>query len=68
MTRKENMPRDRNRVEFIADPEWVSKVGAHADALGVSLSAYIRMAVNHQMINEPIITPEEIAKKANRSY
>ena len=38
-----------DRVEFQAPPNWVLLVDAAAEALGVSRSAYIRMAVNRQM-------------------
>lgn len=38
-----------DRVEFQAPPSWVTKVDRAAAALGMSRSAYIRMAVNRQM-------------------
>lgn len=38
-----------DRVEFQAPPSWVKKLDAAAAALGVSRSAYIRMACNKQM-------------------
>jgi hypothetical protein len=37
------------RVEFQADPAWIRKVEAAAHAIGLSKSAYIRLAVNRQM-------------------
>ena len=37
------------RVEFQAPPGWTTEVDAAAGALGMSRSAYIRMAVARQM-------------------
>lgn len=38
-----------DRVEFQASPDWVRELDAAAESLGVSRSAYIRMACNRQM-------------------
>lgn len=37
------------RVEFQASPEWVQQLDAAARAVGVSRSAYIRLACNKLM-------------------
>jgi hypothetical protein len=36
----------RNRVELYGEPEWIRKVTAEANRLGLNLSAYVRFAVN----------------------
>lgn len=38
-----------DRVEFQAPTDWVTRLDAAASALGMSRSAYIRMACNRQM-------------------
>ncbi len=37
------------RVEFQAPPDWLPQLDAAAQQLGLSRSAYIRMACNRQM-------------------
>ena len=37
------------RIEFQAPEEWIARLDAAAAALGMSRSAYIRMACNRQM-------------------
>ena len=37
------------RIELQAPPEWIAKLDAAAARLGMSRSAYIRMACNRQM-------------------
>ncbi|MDB5310666.1 MAG: hypothetical protein JWO38_4868 [Gemmataceae bacterium] len=39
----------RDRVDLKADPAWIEKVGEHADRIGLSLSAYIRLATSERM-------------------
>jgi hypothetical protein len=46
-SRRENF--DRERIEIRADSEWIARVSAEADRLGLSLSAYIRLAVNERL-------------------
>jgi hypothetical protein len=36
----------RNRVELYGEPNWIRKVTAEANRLGLNLSAYVRLAVN----------------------
>jgi hypothetical protein len=45
--KKENF--DRERIEIRADAAWIAKVTSEAERLGLSLSAYIRLAVNERM-------------------
>jgi hypothetical protein len=45
--RKENF--DRERIEVRAEAAWIAKVAAEAERLGLSLSAFIRLAVNERM-------------------
>lgn len=40
---------DRPRVEFVAEPEWIEMVAKEADRMGLSLSAFIRLAVNEKL-------------------
>jgi len=40
---------ETGRVEFQAPPKWIKQLDAAAESLGVSRSAYIRMACNRQM-------------------
>ena len=40
---------DSGRVEIRAEPEWIERVTAEADRLGLNLSAYIRLAVNERL-------------------
>jgi hypothetical protein len=40
---------DRPRIEFVADPEWIRLVANEADRMGLSLSAFIRLAVNEKL-------------------
>jgi hypothetical protein len=48
MARKRPNPK-RDLVQFRAEPEWIDKVNAAAELLGLSISAYIRLAVNERM-------------------
>jgi hypothetical protein len=53
------------RVELQVDPAWLAELDACADALGLSRSAYIRMACNRQMTADrrlqgpPLGSPED---------
>jgi hypothetical protein len=38
-----------SRIELQAAPEWIAKLDKAAAAMGLSRSAYIRMACNRQM-------------------
>lgn len=40
---------ERDLVQFRADPEWIDRVNAEAERFGLTLSAYIRLAVNERM-------------------
>jgi hypothetical protein len=57
--RKENF--DRDRIELRADADWIERVAKEAERLGLSLSAYIRLAVNERLERT------ENARKARRS-
>jgi len=39
----------RDRIDLRADPEWVVRVEAMARRFGLSLSAYIRLAVSERV-------------------
>lgn len=36
-------------IQIRAEPAWIDRVSAEAERLGLSLSAYIRLAVNERM-------------------
>jgi hypothetical protein len=40
---------ERDVIQLRAEPEWIDRVNAEAERLGLSLSAYIRLAVNERM-------------------
>jgi hypothetical protein len=40
---------NRDLIQLRAEPEWIDEVNEEADRLGLSLSAYIRLAVNERM-------------------
>ena len=40
---------DRDIIQLRADPAWIERVNAEAERLGLSLSAYVRLAVNERM-------------------
>jgi len=48
MARKRPNP-DRDLIQIRAEPEWIDRVNAAAEALGLSISAYIRLAVNERL-------------------
>jgi hypothetical protein len=62
----------RDRVELRADPEWIEKVLAASDRVGLSISAYIRLAVNRLMetpdFSPPVETcePEKPARRRRK--
>lgn len=39
----------RDRVDLRAEPEWIARVAAAAERFGLSLSAYIRLAVSERL-------------------
>jgi hypothetical protein len=45
--RKENF--ERGRLELKADPAWIARVVEYGESLGLSLSAFVRLAVNEKM-------------------
>ncbi len=45
----DELPAAFGRIELQAQPAWIKKLDKAADALGMSRSAYIRMACNRQM-------------------
>jgi hypothetical protein len=57
--KKENF--DRERIEIRAEGQWIAKVTAEAERLGLSLSAYVRLAVNERLERT------QDAKRARRS-
>jgi hypothetical protein len=57
--KKENF--DKMRIEVRAEPAWIERVATEAERLGLSLSAYIRLAVNERLERT------EDARKGRRS-
>ena len=42
----------RDRIEIRAEPEWIDRIVAHANRLGMTISAYIRLACD-RMYSDP---------------
>jgi hypothetical protein len=40
---------DRDKIELRADPAWIGRVTDAAESLGVSLSAFVRLAINERL-------------------
>jgi hypothetical protein len=59
--RKRNI--DRERVDLRGDADWIARVVAQADRLGLSLSAYIRQAVTWQVERDEAEAPAKPHRK-----
>lgn len=44
-----SQPSTRDRVDLRADPAWVARIERQAERLGISVSAYIRLATTKQL-------------------
>jgi hypothetical protein len=62
VTRKRPNP-ERDVIQLRAEPAWIDRVNAEAERLGLSLSAYIRLAVNERLERA---APEPIGRKGRR--
>jgi ribosomal protein L20 len=62
---KKRENRKRDIIQFRAPPEWIDRVNAHAERLGLNMSAYIRMKITQAMDAEPPLESEP--KKGKRS-
>lgn len=47
--RKTQPSEPRDRIDLRAEPEWVARIKRQADRLGISISAYIRLATTRQL-------------------
>lgn len=56
----------RERIELRAEPAWINRLAAAAANVGLSTSAYIRLAVN-RMMNDPAFAPPAKAKRSKKS-
>jgi hypothetical protein len=56
MARKRPNPK-RDLIQLRAEPEWIDRVNTEAERLGLSLSAYIRLAVNERLERTAPETP-----------
>ena len=63
--RKQNF--ERRRLELVAEPEWIERVSKQAERLGISLSAYIRLAVTRSLESDEASQPASHSKKPRRS-
>ena len=52
MRRRKRPNPERDRIEFRAEAEWIESVVEAANRDGLSLSSYIRLAVNRYMRSE----------------
>ena len=59
--RKTNMERDR--LEIRAEPAWIARATKAAERFGLSLSAFIRMAVTEKLEELERTAPEPPEKK-----
>lgn len=46
----------RDRIEIRADPEWIDRVNAAAEKVGLSISAFLRLAGN-RLMSDPEFAP-----------
>jgi len=63
---KKRVNPQRNKVEFLAEPEWIDRVTKVAERLGLSISAYIRMVVTQRMNADEAELPAPEEKKGGR--
>jgi hypothetical protein len=62
--RKRTNP-DRNRLELRADPEWIARLIAAANRVGLSTSSYIRLAVS-RLMEDPQFSPPVVPVPAEQ--
>lgn len=71
-TQERQLPRrkskmDRDRLELRAEPEWIRRVTAVAERLGLGLSAYVRLCVNRQLEQDEAQAPAPTPKKGGKA-
>jgi len=54
---------DRRRVELVAEADWIARVNAQAERLGLTLSAYVRQAVTLKMEKDEAEAPPQGRRK-----
>jgi hypothetical protein len=54
---------NRDRLELRADGKWIERVVQEADRLGLSLSAFVRMAINKELNRMEAESPRPKGKK-----
>jgi hypothetical protein len=54
---------ERRRLELVAEPEWIARLTVQAERLGLSVSAYIRLAVTERLERDESQAPAPRAKK-----
>lgn len=54
---------DRDRLELRAEPDWIGRIAVQARRLGISVSAYVRLAVTRQLETDEASQPA--SKKKN---
>jgi predicted HicB family RNase H-like nuclease len=54
---------DRDRLDLRADREWIARVAAQSERLGISISAYIRQAVTRQLERDESERPAQPRRK-----
>lgn len=50
-------PDTRDRVDLRAEPAWIARIAAQADRLGISVSAYIRLATTERLEKDEASAP-----------
>jgi len=56
---------DRDRIEIRAEADWVNLVSEEAARLGLSISAYLRLAANEKLAREGRL-PEKPKRKESK--
>ena len=63
--KKENF--ERGRLELVADPELISRAAAQAARLGISLSAYVRVAISLKVERDEADAPPPRKKNGGKT-
>jgi hypothetical protein len=62
MARKRPNP-NRDLIQLRAEPAWIDRVNAEAERLGLSISAYVRLAVTERLERDEASHPRRKGKE-----
>jgi len=57
---------ERGRLELIAEAPWIARLSAQAERLGLSLSAYVRLACTERVERDEATAPPPKLKSTRR--